>query len=49
MEKAESQRIRLIETWDVLKFTQEFMGSYSSVGLIETWDVLKWKHVMGRL
>ncbi len=34
--------MRLIETWDVLKWLHDGQGISSWIGLIETWDVLKW-------
>ena len=33
--------VRLIETWDVLKFFRCDRVNYNDVSLIETWDVLK--------
>ena len=33
--------LRLIETWDVLKYQKELPSGVVCNGLIETWDVLK--------
>ena len=39
--QSSSRRIRLIETWDVLKCAEIPVECDVPIGLIETWDVLK--------
>ena len=38
-----SDRLGLIETWDVLKFDKYFLQNAKDDRLIETWDVLKYE------
>ena len=42
MQAAAGSLWRLIETWDVLKFTCACKTGFNWLRLIETWDVLKW-------
>ncbi len=38
------EMLRLIETWDVLKYKKTTNQTGGNGWLIETWDVLKWQY-----